>query len=84
MTPMEIISQLGKSKQIHIPAELVLALGVQSGDEIVMRLENDSIRLTPLRQSVKKAQAVIRNYVPRNISLVDELIQSRRKEARFE
>jgi hypothetical protein len=57
-------------------------LEIQPGDELVLRIEDGSIRMIPLRQAVKLAQAIVQQYVPKGISLVDELIEERREEAR--
>jgi AbrB family looped-hinge helix DNA binding protein len=78
---MEIRTQIGKGGRIVLPAKLRKALEIQAGDEIVMRLENGSIRMIPLRQAVNLAQKTVRQYVPKGTSLVDALIQARREEA---
>jgi hypothetical protein len=46
-----------------------------------VRLENGSIRLIPLHQAVNLAQIIVKQYAPKGISLVDELIKARRHEA---
>jgi AbrB family looped-hinge helix DNA binding protein len=74
---MEIVTQMGKSGRIIVPAKIRMALDVQSNDEIVMRLENGTIRMIPLRQAV-------RQYVPEGTSLIEALIQARREEATHE
>jgi bifunctional DNA-binding transcriptional regulator/antitoxin component of YhaV-PrlF toxin-antitoxin module len=56
-------------------------LGIRPGDEIVIRLENGSIRVMPLRQAVNLAQQAVRRYVPAGTSLVEALIRERREEA---
>lgn len=67
-----------------MPAKLRKALQIEAGDEIVLRLENGSLRLIPLHQAVSLAQEAVRKYAPKDVSLVDELIQARRAEARSE
>ncbi len=64
-----------------IPAKYRKALNIQPGDELVMRLEKDSLRLIPLRQAVEMAQKSVRKIVPAGVSLVEALIQERREEA---
>ncbi len=78
---MEIRTQVGKSGRIILPAKLRKALEIHAGDEIVLRLEDGSIRLLPLRQAVALAQKNVRQYVPAGVSLVDDLLQQRRAEA---
>lgn len=78
---MEIKTQIDKSGRIVVPAKLRNSLGIEPGDEIVLRLENGEIRLIPLRQAVSLAQGVVRRYVAADVSLVDALLQARREEA---
>ena len=79
---MEITTHIRKGGRIVIPAKLRKALELQAGDELVMRLENGSVRMIPLRQAVNLAQKAVRQYVPKGTSLVDALIQARREDAR--
>ncbi len=81
---METRVQIGKGGRLVVPVKLRKALNIKAGDEIVARLENDSIRLIPVQQAVTLAQKVVRQYVPQGVSLVDELIKARREEARGE
>lgn len=77
---MEVRTQISRSGRIIVPVKLRRALDIQDGDEIVMRLENGSIRLIPLRQAIALAQKTVQRYVPKGASLVDALIQARREE----
>jgi len=81
---METRVQIGKGGRLVVPVKLRKALNIKAGDEVVVRLENDSIRLIPVQQAVNLAQKVVRQYVPQGVSLVDELIKARREEARGE
>jgi AbrB family looped-hinge helix DNA binding protein len=81
---METKTQIGKSGRIIVPAKLRKELDIRPGDEIVMRLEEGQIRLIPLRQAVKQAQKIVREYVPQSTSLVDDLIRERRHESQDE
>jgi AbrB family looped-hinge helix DNA binding protein len=81
---MEFRTQMSKNGRIILPAKLRKALEIKPGDEIVMQLENGSIRLMPLHQAVSLAQELVRKYVQRDTSLSDGLIQARRAEARDE
>jgi AbrB family looped-hinge helix DNA binding protein len=67
-----------------IPATLRRALGIEPGDRLLMRIQDGELRVTTLRQRVAKAQQILRKYVPRSVSLVDELIAERRAAARHE
>ncbi|MBN1450292.1 MAG: AbrB/MazE/SpoVT family DNA-binding domain-containing protein [Anaerolineales bacterium] len=81
---MEFKTQITKGGRLVVPAKLRKALQIEAGDEVVLRLENGSLRLIPLHQAVRLAQETIHKYAPKGVSLVDELIQARRAEARDE
>ena len=78
---MEFKTQITKGGRLIVPARLRKELQIEVGDEVILRLENGSIRLIPLRQAVELAQKMVRQYVPKNTSLVEDLIQARRSEA---
>ena len=78
---METKVQMRSGGRLVVPANLRKALKIKTGDEIIVRLENDSIRLIPMHQAVSLAQMIVKQYAPQGISLVDELIKARRQEA---
>jgi len=81
---METRVQIRKGGRMVVPVKLRKALNIKAGDEVVVLLENDSIRLIPMQQAVNLAQKAVKQYVPKGVSLVDELIKARREEARAE
>jgi AbrB family looped-hinge helix DNA binding protein len=81
---MEFRTQITKGGRLVVPAKLRKALQIEAGDEIVLRLENGSLRLIPLHQAVRLAQEAVHKYAPKDVSLVDELIRARRAEAKRE
>jgi antitoxin component of MazEF toxin-antitoxin module len=62
-----------------LSAKLRKELQIKAGDEIVLRLENGSIRLVPLYQAVSLAQQTVKKYVPKGTSLMADLIQARKE-----
>jgi AbrB family looped-hinge helix DNA binding protein len=84
MSPTESLTRINENGRVVIPASFRRALGIQSGDTIVLRIENDELRITTLRQRLAKAQQMVRKHVPSTTSLVDELIAERREAARRE
>jgi len=60
------------------------ALGINIGDEVILRMEDDELRITTLKRRVERAQRLVRKHVKRGTSLVDELIAERREAARNE
>lgn len=77
----EIVTRVADGGRIVIPAEYRRALGIAVGDEIVLRLEGEEVRILTRQHAIRQAQALIRQYVPADRSLVDELIVERRREA---
>jgi AbrB family looped-hinge helix DNA binding protein len=72
--------RLGSSGQIAMPDAIVKALGLKEGDTLIVTAEDDEIRLMTIPTAVRKAQAIVRQYVPAGVSLVDELLEDRRRE----
>jgi len=81
MLEMEIRTQLTKNGRILLPVRFRKALDLQPADELILRLEEDSIQVLPVHQAVIQAQDLVKKYVPQGTSLVDELIKTRRQEA---
>jgi AbrB family looped-hinge helix DNA binding protein len=77
-------TRVNENGRIVIPTSFRRALGISSGDTVVLRIENDELRITTLRQRLAKAQQLVRDHVAPTRSLVDELIAERRKAARRE
>ena len=77
-------TRIGEGGRIVIPAEYRRALGLNVGDPVVMRLEDGELRLSSRREAIKRAQRILRQFVPEGRSLSDELIAERRREAALE
>ena len=65
---------------IVIPGEYLQALGLQVGDEIILRFEDGILRILTLQQAIEHMQVLVRSYVPEGRSLSEELIEERRRE----
>lgn len=74
--------RIGPGGRVVIPARFRKALGVDIGDDMVMELKDDELRLRSRRAAIKRVQAMVRKYIPdEKRSLADELIAERREEA---
>jgi AbrB family looped-hinge helix DNA binding protein len=80
----EVRVTINENGRLVIPAAFRNALGINPGDEVVLRIEDDELRITTLRQRIAQAQRLVRKYVKPGVSLVDELLAERRAEARKE
>lgn len=67
--------------RVVIPAEMRRALGVRTGDEVLIRLEGHELRLYTPAEAIRQAQEAVRRHIPAGRSLSDELIRERRAEA---
>jgi bifunctional DNA-binding transcriptional regulator/antitoxin component of YhaV-PrlF toxin-antitoxin module len=67
-----------------IPVDYRKALGVDTGDELVVILEENSLRVLTPKEGIRRAQALVRSYIPKGRSLSDELVADRRKEEQVE
>jgi AbrB family looped-hinge helix DNA binding protein len=73
--------KVGAGGRILIPAAYRRVLGLAKGSDVQVRLEEDEIRIVPLDTVVRQAQALVREYVPEGVSLSEDLIRERRREA---
>ncbi len=80
----ETRQRVNENGRVVIPASFRKALGINVGDEVVLRMEDDGLRITTLKLRVERAQRLVRKHVKRGTSLVDELIAERREAARDE
>ena len=80
----ETRTRINQNGRVVIPASFRDALGIGAGDEVVLRLEKDEVRISTLKRRLERAQQRIRRYVKPGTSLVDELITKRREAAKRE
>ncbi len=76
--------RVNENGRIVIPAAFRKALGIEIGDEVVLRLEDRKLSITTQRHRIQRAQQRARKYLKPGTSLVDELLAERREAARNE
>jgi AbrB family looped-hinge helix DNA binding protein len=77
-------AQISENGRIVIPAAYRKAMGLKGGEVVTIRMDEEGLHIQSRAQAIKRAQAVVRKYVPKGVSLVDELIAERRREAKRE
>jgi AbrB family looped-hinge helix DNA binding protein len=77
-------TRVNENGRVVIPAAYRKALGIKAGDEVILRMEDDELRITTMKRRIERAQRRIRQYVKPGISLADELIAERREAAKRE
>lgn len=70
-------TKLSEDGSIVIPAEYLQTMGLQAGDEVILRLQDGEVCISTPRQAIKRAQELVRRYVPQGRSLTVELISER-------
>jgi len=80
----EARARINENGRVVIPAAFRKALGLNPGDEVVFRLEDDELRITTLKQRIARAQRHARKYLKPGTSLVDEFLAERREAAKRE
>lgn len=82
--PEETRTRINENGRVVIPSSFRKALGIQAGDELVLRIEDDELRITTQQRRLQRAQRRARQYVKPGTSLVDELLAERREAAKHE
>lgn len=80
----EVRSHVAENGRLVIPSSFRRALGLEAGGDVMLRLENDELRIVTRHQQLAKAKALVRRYVAEDRSLSDELINERRQAAKRE
>ena len=81
---MKTRARINDNGRVVIPAAYRKVLGIKAGDEVILRVEDDELRITTMQRRIENAQKRIRRYVKPGVSLADELIAERREAARRE
>lgn len=80
----ETRTRINENGRIVIPASFRRVLGINAGDEVVMRIEDDELRISTMKQRIERARRLVRRHVKPGVSLADELIAERREAAKHE
>jgi AbrB family looped-hinge helix DNA binding protein len=81
--PMSNEVQVSAQGRLVIPAALRKALGLKPGDRLIARQEGESLVLER-REVIEQRLWQMFGQIPKDVSLVDELIAERREAARRE
>jgi AbrB family looped-hinge helix DNA binding protein len=80
----EARTRVNENGRIVIPSSLRKALGIEVGDEIVLRVEDDELRITTQQRRIQRAQRRSQQHLKPGTSLVKELLAERREAAKRE
>jgi len=76
--------RVNENGRVVIPAEFRKTLGINPGDEVIVRLEDDELRITTMKKRIERAQRRAERYRRSGVSIVDEFIAERREAAKRE
>ncbi len=76
--------RVNENGRVVIPAAFRKALGIEAGDEVVLSIQDDELRITTQQRRIQRARRRARQYVKPGMSLVDELLADRREAAKNE
>ena len=82
--PETVWLKVERGGRIAVPATYREAIGVAEGDDVQLRLEGADLHVVSRATAIARVQAMVAKYVPEGVSLVDELIAERRREAAAE
>jgi AbrB family looped-hinge helix DNA binding protein len=80
----DTFARVNENGRVVIPASFRKELGIKAGDEVILRMEDDELRITTMKRRIERAQRLVRKYVKPGTCLVDELIAERREAAKRE
>jgi AbrB family looped-hinge helix DNA binding protein len=76
--------QVGPGGRIVIPAAFRKAMQVKEGDRVMARVVDGELRVITPAMGVRLAQKMVRETIPGDDSLVDALMEDRRREVEDE
>jgi bifunctional DNA-binding transcriptional regulator/antitoxin component of YhaV-PrlF toxin-antitoxin module len=75
---------LGPGGRVVIPMALREAMEVEEGDAILAWVDDGELHLLSPRVGARQAQAMLKGLLPKGVSLAEDLIADRRREAEAE
>lgn len=75
------VTKLTNGNRVVIPMAIRKSMGLRIGDAVTLVLhDNGEVRLLTQAEAVRQAQALVRQHVDKDRSLVTELLAERREE----
>ena len=73
----EYRAKISENGRLLIPAPCRQLLHLQSGDELIIRIENEEMRIYSIKHALKKAQDIIKKHT-KGKNLVEQLKKMRK------
>ena len=72
---------MASNGRLVVPAPLRSEIGMPEGGALVMSVQDGKLVLEPYRLILERVRAEVRQYVPDDVDLAEELSRDRREEA---
>jgi AbrB family looped-hinge helix DNA binding protein len=73
--------RLDKHGRILIPVAIRRRLNLHAGSRLLVKVENGALRMETREHTLERIRARLRNFIPENRNLSEELLAERREEA---
>lgn len=80
----EFRTKINENGRLVIPAAYRKALELAPGEEVIVRLENDELRIAKIGTALSRARELVRRHVRTKKNLTQDLIKERHREAKRE
>lgn len=77
---MLVKAKVSKGGKVAIPSSCKKALNISDGDELLFDINDNQVVISPVKFALKKVRKMLKEHNPDGKSLVDELIQERKRE----
>jgi len=77
-------SRLDRFGRLLIPAQIRKQLGLTPGTVMLLRVEDNGIRLISIEAARRQAQEMVLRHIPPNVSLVEDLFAERKLDSQRE
>jgi bifunctional DNA-binding transcriptional regulator/antitoxin component of YhaV-PrlF toxin-antitoxin module len=74
--------RIAENGRMVLPRSARNALGVTGAGVVVLSIDGDNVKLTSMRQSIKRAQDLYRQHATNDLSVDDFLVERRDEAAR--
>jgi AbrB family looped-hinge helix DNA binding protein len=83
-TPATATVELGAGGRLVIPAPMRAALGIEIGDRLTVRLEDNQLKIVTYQEALRQARQVLKKYVPPGVDVVDDFLRWKREQTALE
>jgi len=60
---VETRARVNENGRVVIPASYRKALGIKAGDEVILGMEDDELRITTMKRRIERAERLVRKCV---------------------